>query len=342
MTSLFFHKYILREWNIQALINNFLAYFSEYKRLSLFVSGSLTKFERCFIIFAERTSEGDCMKNESKIYIQARKILRKMRRLDVLILALVVLILFLMPVLLQMYLDIDENHLGVYGDFFGSINAFVSALAFAGLIFTIVLQRRDLQLQRLELQLTREELKRQAEAQENSVKEQSAQVELLKEQINKDIRPYINAYWEFRNIEIVLTVKNIGKCACSDFQIKCEVLNADSLDEENKSALFDFIARIENLRISVFPSSIDYHVALAGMLLKVSCVSLFRALSRSNVSLISHFSFAFRGKREAFSITYDFKTMELFESEDVEFHKDLIKELREIKAVVEKFEKRKT
>ena len=279
------------------------------------------------------------MKNESKILIQAKKILRRARWLDVLILALVILILFLLPVLLQVYLGIDENRLGVYGDFFGSINAFVSALAFAGLIFTIVLQRKDLQLQRLELQLTREELKRQAMAQENSVKEQSAQVELLKEQINKDIRPYINAYWEFRNTEIVLTIKNIGKCACSDFQIKCDVVNADGLDEENKTALYDFVVRIENLRISVFPSSIDYHVALAGILLDVSCVSLFRDLSRSNVSLISHFSFVFRGKLETFSITYDFKTMELFESEDVEFHKDLIKELREIKKIAGKIKK---
>ncbi len=294
---------------------------------------------RYFVIFAKGTSEGDCMKNESKILVQTRKILRKTRLLDVLILALVVLILFFMPVLLQVYLGIDENRLGVYGDFFGSINAFVSALAFAGLIFTIVLQRKDLQLQRLELQLTREELKRQAMAQENSAKEQSSQVKLLEEQINKDIRPYINAYWEFRNTEIVLTIKNIGKCACSDFKIKCEVVNAYGLDEENKAALNDFVARIENLRISIFPSSIDYHVALAGMLVNVSCVSLFRTLRRSSVSLISHFSFVFRGKPEAFSITYDFKNMELFESEDVEFHKGLIKELREIKTIVGKIKK---
>ena len=301
--------------------------------------GLYEQIARYFIIFAKGTSEGDCMKNESKILIQTRKILRKARLLDVLILALVVLILFFMPVLLQVYLGIDENRLGVYGDFFGSINAFVSALAFAGLIFTIVLQRKDLQLQRLELQLTREELKRQAMAQENSVKEQSAQVKLLEEQINKDIRPYINAYWEFRNAEIVLTIKNIGKCACSDFKIKCDVVNADGLDEENKAALYDFVVRIENLRISIFPSSLDYHVALTGILLDVSCVSLFRALSRSNVSLISHFSFVFRGKPEVFSITYDFKTMELFESEDVEFHKGLIKELREIKTIVGKIKK---
>ena len=325
--------------NNQVFIFRFFYFFANIRVYLSLQKVLYVQIARYFVIFAKGTSEGDCMKNESKILVQTRKILRKTRLLDVFILALVVLILFFMPVLLQVYLGIDENRLGVYGDFFGSINAFVSALAFAGLIFTIVLQRKDLQLQRLELQLTREELKRQAMAQENSAKEQSSQVKLLEEQINKDIRPYINAYWEFRNTEIVLTIKNIGKCACSDFKIKCEVVNAYGLDEENKAALNDFVARIENLRISIFPSSIDYHVALAGMLVNVSCVSLFRTLRRSSVSLISHFSFVFRGKPEAFSITYDFKNMELFESEDVEFHKGLIKELREIKTIVGKIKK---
>lgn len=48
-----------------------------------------------------------------------------------------------------------------YSDIFGSFSAIVSALAFGGLIYTFLLQRRELQLQREELEATREVLDRQ-------------------------------------------------------------------------------------------------------------------------------------------------------------------------------------
>jgi len=47
---------------------------------------------------------------------------------------------------------------GQFGDLFGSINALFSGLAFAGLIYAILLQRRELNLQRTELRLQREEM----------------------------------------------------------------------------------------------------------------------------------------------------------------------------------------
>lgn len=46
---------------------------------------------------------------------------------------------------------------GVFGDKFGAINALFSGLAFAGIIFTIFLQKRELSLQRAELRETRDE-----------------------------------------------------------------------------------------------------------------------------------------------------------------------------------------
>ncbi|GAB3303096.1 putative phage abortive infection protein [Hymenobacter tenuis] len=52
---------------------------------------------------------------------------------------------------------------GVFGDKFGAINALFSGLAFAGIIFTILLQKRELSLQREELQETREEFIQQNE-----------------------------------------------------------------------------------------------------------------------------------------------------------------------------------
>ena len=47
---------------------------------------------------------------------------------------------------------------GKFGDMFGAVNALFSGLAFAGLIGTLLLQRRELSLQRTELQLQRKEL----------------------------------------------------------------------------------------------------------------------------------------------------------------------------------------
>ena len=55
-----------------------------------------------------------------------------------------------------------------FGSLFGASSALFSGFAFLGLIYTILLQRKELNLQRKELSLTREELKKAAEAQERS------------------------------------------------------------------------------------------------------------------------------------------------------------------------------
>jgi hypothetical protein len=55
----------------------------------------------------------------------------------------------------------DPTERGQFGDLFGGINALFSAGAFAGLIYTVLLQRKELRLQREELTQTREELKGQ-------------------------------------------------------------------------------------------------------------------------------------------------------------------------------------
>ncbi len=47
---------------------------------------------------------------------------------------------------------------GQFGDLFGSVNALFSGLAFAGLIYAILLQKQELSLQREELRLQREEM----------------------------------------------------------------------------------------------------------------------------------------------------------------------------------------
>lgn len=50
---------------------------------------------------------------------------------------------------------------GQFGDLFGAVNALFSGLAFAGLIITLILQRKELALQRDELKDNRTEMERQ-------------------------------------------------------------------------------------------------------------------------------------------------------------------------------------
>lgn len=69
---------------------------------------------------------------------------------------------------------------GTFGDTFGAINALFSGLAFAGIIYTILLQRKELALQRQELADTRIELKRSADAQEKSEIALTNQIESMK------------------------------------------------------------------------------------------------------------------------------------------------------------------
>ena len=64
----------------------------------------------------------------------------------------------------------EASDRGAFGDFFGAINSLFSGLAFAGIIYTILLQRSELALQREELKETRKELRRSADAQERSEK----------------------------------------------------------------------------------------------------------------------------------------------------------------------------
>ncbi len=69
-----------------------------------------------------------------------------------------------------------------FGDSFGMANTLFSALAFAFLIVTALMQRKELELQRKELTDTRKELKKSAIAQEASQQALSSQVSILSKQ----------------------------------------------------------------------------------------------------------------------------------------------------------------
>lgn len=88
---------------------------------------------------------------------------------------------------------------GTFGDLFGAVNALFSGLAFAGLIYTIFLQKEDLQMQREEIAQNRKELKKSAIAQQKSEKALAEQVEQMKVTAKLNA---LNTIINFYNIQI--------------------------------------------------------------------------------------------------------------------------------------------
>lgn len=112
------------------------------------------------------------------------------------------------------------NGPGTFGDMFSAINALFSGLAFAGIIFTILLQREELKFQREELKLTRKELNRTASAQEISQQALSKQAKTLQitARINA-INTLIGIYQEQRKKEHKLkeiTELNLNMAICQN------------------------------------------------------------------------------------------------------------------------------
>ncbi|MFN9500377.1 MAG: hypothetical protein ACK57K_03560, partial [Chryseotalea sp.] len=62
------------------------------------------------------------------------------------------------------FVFVSNSLSGTDGDKYGILNALFSGLAFAGLLATLHLQKRELELQRLELEHTREELAKHTNA----------------------------------------------------------------------------------------------------------------------------------------------------------------------------------
>jgi len=74
----------------------------------------------------------------------------------------------------------DANARGVFGDSFGGLTSLFSGFAFAGMIYAIIMQSKELELQREELALTRQEL---AASREEQAKAAAAQEELVEKQV---------------------------------------------------------------------------------------------------------------------------------------------------------------
>lgn len=90
-----------------------------------------------------------------------------------------IVILFLF-IIFYTWATLSLEKLNEIGDAFNILNTFFTALAFIGLILTILLQRKDLALQREELKLQREEMQRQCEEQKRQADEFEEQNRLMK------------------------------------------------------------------------------------------------------------------------------------------------------------------
>lgn len=103
---------------------------------------------------------------------------------------------------------------GTFGDSFGAVNALFSGLAFGGIIYTILLQRKELTLQRQELAETRVELGRSADAQEKSEQALTSQIESMKISAKLNaLNSLVEAYGteEEKTKKINLTASNNAK-----------------------------------------------------------------------------------------------------------------------------------
>ena len=119
------------------------------------------------------------------------------------VMIIMVLVLFLTNLCL-IFLPFDENERGTFGDQFGAVNALFSGLAFAGLIYTIILQRHDLKLQRRDLRLQREELALTRKEMEEQTAEFEKQNETLK--IQRFENTFFNMMSQFQEVVNNLSV----------------------------------------------------------------------------------------------------------------------------------------
>lgn len=114
-----------------------------------------------------------------------------------------VVLLFLLNFSMVFFIPNKETR-GTFGDQFGAVNALFSGLAFAGLIYTIILQRRDLELQRNDLKLQREELALNRKEMEEQTAEFEKQNETLR--IQRFEHTFFNMLSQFQEVVNSLSI----------------------------------------------------------------------------------------------------------------------------------------
>lgn len=182
-----------------------------------------------------------------------------------------VLVLFLSNLCL-VFLPYDENERGTFGDQFGAVNALFSGLAFAGLIYTIILQRHDLKLQRRDLRLQREELALTRKEMEEQTAEFEKQNETLK--IQRFESTFFNMLSQFQEVVNNLKVSKEfyggeGRDCFEKTYMKNEQIE-QSFNDFAHLSMYTIIFRngIEGYKKSEVPKYFDHYFRLLYRILK--------------------------------------------------------------------------
>lgn len=120
----------------------------------------------------------------------------------------------------------DPSGRSAFGDMFGAVNSLFSGLAFAGVIYAILLQRKELKMQRQELKMTRRELRKSARAQKLQ-SEATKGLLLLEER-----RRQLDEYERIRNLDIVLKISQIGQNGINGLELLLDNKGAPVFDIE--------------------------------------------------------------------------------------------------------------
>lgn len=182
-----------------------------------------------------------------------------------------VLCLFLLNLSLIFFIP-DENIRGTFGDQFGAVNALFSGLAFTGLIYTIILQRRDLALQRDDLRLQREELAQTRHEMEEQTIEFEKQNESLR--IQRFENTYFNMLSLFQEVVNNLSVtkvfyKSEGRYCFEKVYVKNQQIEENMNDFANLSmSTIIFREGIDGYKRSEIPKFFDHYFRLLYRILK--------------------------------------------------------------------------
>lgn len=157
----------------------------------------------------------------------------------------------------------DER--GQFGDMFGAVNALFSGLAFAGLIITLILQRRELELQRQELALTRKEM-------EDQTAEFEKQNETLR--IQRFENTFFNMLSQFQEVVNNLKVtkdfyNGEGRSSFEKTYVKNEQIE-QSMNDFNYLSMYSIIFRdgVNGYKRSDMPKFFDHYFRLLYRILK--------------------------------------------------------------------------
>jgi hypothetical protein len=146
------------------------------------------------------------------------------------------------------------NDRASFGDMFGAVSTLFSGLAFAGVIYAIFLQRRELELQRYELEMTREELRRTAEAQEKSeaaLNEQAKAMMLTAKISSINLIPAIYPNVGMQGSKVFIEISNIGNTSAFDIDVlNVGIYNAEKIEVEEFISKYvkketELVSRIE-------------------------------------------------------------------------------------------------